>query len=450
MTNLKVSDRDISPYQVIQCREQEEISVPIASLFDDAGKLDLHLEVVGKDYFSVSMRKTSVRLLARGFVGFIPLNDRIVVRIRPRVDIGNLERIVEIAGVETPALLFERQYLTSHRWNPSFVDLYAQSLTSRVQAILDEGLFREYERREGISSFPRGRLLIHQTLQKFETRGIHHLAQNAWFERTVDNSANRCIKYALWLLSQYYVNNPPQTKEGRRLRNRVVGLLNAFRDVTLDHTHEFTRNAIVAGRVPPPATRAHYREALEIANAVVMRRGIEMDGDAGDLILPSVVLDLSEAFERYLRNVLVSYVEVNGAPVTVQDGNLDGKVQLFSPALDSAGNPKVKSPSATPDIIVRSNEATSPLVADVKYIPLSGSGLSPRSAFDQVITYATVYGSSRAVLMHPLVTGQRSGLRHLGTAGQVELYQYLYDLAADLPEEEEKFGIAITELAGTD
>lgn len=180
------------------------MEIPLEELIGTAGRLELNPEIESRDYFAVHLSKGALCLCARGYVGQIPLNRRIVVDVRPRVPVTNLPHMVRVSGAQPTMLSSFRSYATGGEWDDSLLDLYADGLVEHVQRIAQAGFLREYHRSEARSSFPRGRIAVHRTIQDLSAGGIEHAAHVSWFERSRDNGPNRCLKYATWTLARRY------------------------------------------------------------------------------------------------------------------------------------------------------------------------------------------------------------------------------------------------------
>lgn len=424
--------------RVIPCEEQGPVEIPLEDVLEPSGRVRLNPQIQRGDFFAVSLKAGKLSLRARGYIGYIPLTQDIVVHVRPRVPISNLTRLVNLSGTPPTPLTSIRSYATTEEWTDSLLDIYAAALIDRVETILTAGLMREYVRREEVSSFPRGRVLVHQTNQKLRPRGIRHAAAIAWFDRTADIAVNRCIRYALWVLARRYIALTSQSKHQRPLHRRLNALFAVFGDVELDHTQSFLASPEVTGQRPLPTLRAYYRDALDVSRAIIEQRAVLIESPAGPLRLPSIVLNMNYVFEAYVRNVLRIYAETNGWPETVLDGNEEGKKDLFN---------ERPSELATPDIVVSGPDGTARLVLEVKNVPVKDL-FSERDAIDQTATYALSYRTTRAVLVHPRKSSfQTAGLRLLGVIDDIEIYQYRFDLGAtQIERQEELFGEAIARL----
>jgi 5-methylcytosine-specific restriction enzyme subunit McrC len=420
----------------VECDAYGLIDLPLEQVLDASGRLDLNPDIETGDYFAVSMRKGQLRLRAGGYIGVIPLNDRIVVHVRPRVPMSNLTRVVNLSGYPPTILTSMRGYDTVDEWNESLLDVYAAQLIRHVEVLTLSGLLREYARREEVSSFPRGRVMLHQTIQRQYPRGIRHAAHVSWFERGADVAPNRCIKYAIWLLAQRYIATKPVDRASRQLHRRLNALYAGLADVELDHRRTFMEDPVVTGARPLPTLRSYYRDALNVAIAIIRQRAVLIESAGGAIRLPSIVMNMDYVFEGYVRNVLRLQAATNARSEVVFDGNeAPGQKLLFN---------EKPSPYATPDIVVRATDQTTPLVLEVKNVPIKGD-LSDRSHINQAVTYAASYRTKRVVLVHPRRSSWQSpGMRLQGVVDEIEVYQYCYDLNADdLEAEEDAFGVAV-------
>lgn len=423
--------------KVIPVKEYGVLDLPINDLLGEHGRLELNPEIEKGDYFSVSLRRGVITLRTGGHVGYIPLNDQIVVHVEPRVPVVNLNLMAEVTRMPRTTLSWIREYRLNNTWSESYADLYATALAAHVESIMINGLLRDYLREEQNSSFPRGRILIGPTVQRFVTRDQNHRVVNAFFLRTVDNPANRCVKYAMWMMGSHYSKTSMRSRESRLIQQRLNSLYVALDGVTLDHTRRFMEDPIVTGEKSLPTHRAHYREALDISSAIVRQRGILLEGvKSGNVRLPSLLLNMSALFESYVRAILQVYAVEKNWTWQVLDGNAEGSRPLYKGKTTA---------DATPDIVVQDMQSDSALVIEVKYIPVTGKPL--REAVNQAVTYAACYESDRVVLVHPCGTGQTSGMEDLGDVGQIRVFQYRYNLSSiDLETEANLFGKSVGEL----
>lgn len=439
VTGLSIVRRattSVAPPQVIPCVEYETVSISIRDLLGADGRLELSPDIESGNYFSASLSRGVLSLRAGGYVGYVPLNNRIIVRVKPRVPVVNLTRMVEICGLEKSTLSCVRDYDLSGSWRDSLADLYASALAGHVENIALNGLMRDYMRQEETSSFPRGRILAGPTVQSCVGRGKLYRAVNTWFMRTTDTPSNRCLKYAMWLMGQHYARSPSLDRQSRHIQQRLNALYSTFDGVLLDHSLRFINDSVLVGQRGLPTHRSYYRDALDVSLAIVRQRGLLIEESMNsDLRLPSLVLSMPDLFESYVRRVLQLYASTNSWAWQVLDGNAEGSRSLYR------GQAAV---AATPDIVVQGKGDHESLVLEVKYIPVSDR--SPREAVNQAVTYAACYETNRVVLVHPRGRDHPSGMRELGFVGEVQVFQYRYDLGGDLDLEAERFGRAVAEL----
>lgn len=426
---------------VYRVKEHELADVPLPDLLDGEGKLRLNPDVESSDYFTIQLSKGKLRLQARGYVGLIPLNERVSIDVIPRTPVKNLLHLLSVARQPVTPLSEERGYKTEPQWSDSLLDIYAHTLIARLEEIATQGLLREYERRTEVTSFPRGRILATETA-RLHGRGLTHRVATARFERSADNAANRCLKYALWFLARMLRKETPLKGERRRLLDRAAPLYEVLGAVQLDHSLGFLQDSVVLGTAKLPSLRSYYRSALDLATAIIQLHGVQLESRVGAIKLPSMVLDMSNLFEHYLRNTLAGQARERGWEQRVLDGNGGVKTLLFDDK---------PSPKATPDIVIRDQGSESfPLLIEVKNVPVAGFH-SKRHEIEQALTYGLTYRCNQVVLAHPRRSPESfHGLRLQGRIGELSLYQYVFDLAANpIAQEEERFVAAMEEIVTT-
>jgi 5-methylcytosine-specific restriction enzyme subunit McrC len=334
---------------------------------------------------------------------------------------------MRISGYVPPYLGTDRTYPLEPEWNESLVDLYAAWLVDKVETIASQGVLREYNRREENTSFPRGRILTDGTLTGPMARGIRHQAVSSWYERSANNAPNRCLKYAVWFIATQLGAAGTRTARRRELLGRLGTLFELFSEAKLDHSLSFARDPVVTDARELPSLRDYYRPALGLALAIVRQHAVDLKGRYRPLEGPSVVLNMDEVFEAYLRNVLKREVDRGDSGLRVLDGNTTGKKLLFD-AEPSA--------FATPDIVCRDRDGKCPLLVEVKNVPVDN--FSKRDAIEQAVTYAASYRCDRVVLAHPCGHGQEPGLHLQGRIANLSVHQYQFNLNATDPDAEEK------------
>jgi 5-methylcytosine-specific restriction enzyme subunit McrC len=327
----------------------------------------------------------------------------------------------------------------------SLLDVLAQALIGALAEIEINGLFRQYVEHLEDTSFPRGRILLNQTMIRHEARGIGYRVTAAWFESSFDNAPNRCLKYAIWSLAQRYSSIRLDSARRGILAelNRVHHL---FSSVALDGARQFLSDALVAEPARIPSIRAYYRDPVYLARAIAQNQGVALAGPRGAILMATLLLSLQDIFEAYLREVLKSSFRTLDPTLEVLNGNKagagGGKKLLFD------GQP---SDAATPDIVMRAiardgSSAVYPVIVDAKYKKITSRPY--RDDINQLIAYGASYRAPKVVLVHPRAESARHGLSLLGRIGSLAVYEYALDLAAgDLPEEERVLSESMFRLA---
>ena len=417
-------------------REHELVDVPFEQLMRD-GQLDLLPAIATGDYFSVVRRRTALRLQARGFIGLIPLNERVAIDVVPRVPIGNLAHVLHVGGVAPRALAdATRGYDREGEELPSLRDVFAEALLDALHPIEALGSLRDYRRRSERTTSPRGRIVLSARETQLAALGASAHVRATWFERTADNAPNRCLKLALRVLAADYAR---RGRDRRRILRRINAAYGLFHAAALDTRLAFLSDPVVAGSRPLPALRAYYRPALDLAVMILSRSSVALDRAGSSVTLPSLVVRLDDVFERYARAVLRAELAALAPGLAVEDGNFEGKKDLFDVA---------PSRQATPDIVVRERATgAAPIVLDVKYKPATSD--PDRGDLEQVIAYAASYRAPRAVVVQPKAhDSDRVGLHRVGAIGRLEAFQYVIDLAREpLVHEATAFAQAVGGLA---
>lgn len=421
-------------------KEFEQLIVPSELLIMD-GRLDLYPSLE-KRFIDVRVTTQGTSLQAQGFVGLIPLNDRITLEVVPRVPLANVARLIEISG-QAPVQLADviRLYNTAGDMYPSLAAIYATGLRDALRHISANGLYKEYQRIEGETSFPHGRVQMGPTITRSLARGIDHRSTISYFHRTVDNGVNQCLLYAVVRLHGYVdqIESVLPQRQRQAIRNDLNLCWQALQGVSLDPSERFLDDDYVTGQRPLPTVRAYYRSALDLALTITGRQAVLVESNGGRLRLPSLVVDMGAVFESYLRRLLQARFALAGWHGDILDGNLQPPDGGGGALLHNGEYIK-----ASPDIVFRT-AGRYPVLVEVKY--KAATGLPPRTDLNQAISYGISYQCNSVVIAQPQSAAPYafSGLRRLGTIGTLTVYQYALDLAADDPGPvEERF---VTELA---
>ena len=424
---------------VVECAEYGHINIDTSLWLTEGHGTKFDSEIDGRDILRASFKNGVVTLQATSYVGVIPLNDHVVVRVKPRVPIANLTRMVIETGHDVLPLKAFREYSGQGTADDWAMDIYADALLDHVDTILDRGLLRAYDRREGEGHFPHGRIDFTRTLQRFAARGVDNKAAYTWFERTVDTPANRCIKAAMEAVHEHLSKTRSKPRKGDRGKlARLAGQFHAFEEVAEDPESRFLDDPEVLGLVPLPDPRAYYRPVLDLSILILQSIGIALELGGNDVQLSSLLIDTNTLFENFVRVSLAKQAKQQSWPVDVLDGNTEGKVDLYDvpeklPA--PLGKPMQAVASrdpgkAQPDVVLRALDGSFPLITEVKNTVTSDGALPDRSHVEQAVTYALRYDLKFTLLIHPWITGTK-GLVYVGRIRSIDVYDYRLDLSSD-------------------
>jgi 5-methylcytosine-specific restriction enzyme subunit McrC len=428
-----------SDVRVVECTEYEHIDVDPVLWFGEGHRAIFNSEIDGKDVLRVNFSGGVLRLQATSFVGVIPINDRLVLRVKPRVPLSNLTRMVIETGHSVLALSAFRDYAGRGTADDWAMDRYTDALLDYVDEVLDAGLLRIYERREDEGHFPHGRIDFAPTIQRFVARGVPNKAAFSWFERTVDTPANRCIKAAMEVVYDHLMKAKKKPRKGDQGRlRRLAGQFAAFDEVGDDPDYGFLDDPAVLGLTPLPDPRSYYRPVLDLSVLIVRGVGIALDLGGEDVQMGSLLINTNDLFERFVRTTLAKQARANRWPVDVLDGNTEGKVDLYDvpnelPAPFGTPLPAMASRDAgkaQPDVVLRTADGTVPLIAEVKNTITSDDALPDRGHVEQAVTYALRYGLSFTLLIHPWSKGTK-GLVYVGRVRSIDVYDYRLDLSSE-------------------
>jgi len=436
------SGRLTTKRRVYIVKENGDTEIPANHLIVN-GRFQLYPSVEDNDFLSVNRKKTSLIFQAGRYIGLIPLNDYVMLDVRPRVPLKNLTRIMRIAeGTPRELDRFLSHYSEHNEALPSMIDFFARALVDRIADIASDGLYREYIKTEEGTSFPRGRIQIGETIRRYSTRGVRHHVAASWYESSVDTPPNRCLKYTLWFLASYYnstIRVSPNTKSSNDLLRRLERSYHIFAGVELDSSLGFLDSPTVNNPETLPSIRAYYKPALYLALLILQNRGISFTNRRGGVLMSSLLINLQTTFEKYSRNILRARLRDLDTKVRVLDGNKKGPGGGQKLLFDQPIRPTREARTATPDIVFNraipnvDGSYVTLLVADVKYKDF----VKPRRPeIEQAVTYAASYRAP-VVIIHPRVEEETHGMNLFERMAPHTIYHYAFDLAAQDPDAEE-------------
>lgn len=397
---------------LFQAREREETAIPITEVWKD-GEIDIFPEVQNQKYFEIRFRGRRLIVTAGKYVGFIPLNDRVVIYVQPKIPATNLVHLLAVAG-GVVALGRERQYQLVASTAPPLLEAMAGAFLAYLEEMEIAGLYKTYLNMSEAQSVLKGQIRFQESMQQFWSRGKRHLAVSSYFDLTANVPENQLLHFACRSLISHFLALGASPVTLRSLAQFEELFSRAGVILRLPGKQEIHEEGLPV---------SHIR-ALRLANALIARQGVELPLGGTDIFLPSFLIDMESLFEEYVGRVLSQHLP----HLRVAVGG-EGTKALFD---------DTPAPTASPDAILFSRNAAV-AVGDVKYKPRY-----TREDLNQVISYALCYRVGIAVLFLPALTAEEAGLTKIGEIRGIAVYQSrLWLGSADLSAEARRMAVSL-------
>ena len=416
--------------RIITLTEKESRAIDLRDLLDEDGSIVF--EERAKRYFDFDFRGKVVTIVAGNHIGSIPITRGLVLDVRPKFKIDNLARILAVAQKRIGYLdFFKKHYQTTDDRSDIAYYFLVDCLLLELRALETHGEERQYSRRIAETSYPKGRIDIGRTVRASFSSGHQQRLVESRFDFTKDTPANRCIKYAIWYCLEY-----GSTKVSRDALEILVEHYERFRYIPLDFSLSFMsylERHLNSYRFDP--LRSHYYSIISICFVIINSQGLRLNEREGEVEASSFVIDLSDVFERYLRQALRNSVAARQKGLQILDGNEEGLRSLYCDK---------RKPAAKPDMVVIAEDGAK-LIVEAKY----KAAIKEVDRY-QVIAHGVAFGAKACVLCIPGSDGNRVGLElegHVGHNSPLPIYVYRFPLfSGDLAEDERRFAEAVTQL----
>lgn len=409
------------PRTVFTCKEFEAVHVPLDALLKE-GRVDVYPEASGKGFFDIDYRGGDIVLVARSYVGLIPINDQIAIHVIPRFPISNLFYILQKADASLKYVSGHlRLYGIAPRVEDDIASMFGTRMLENLTHIQRQGLLRRYEsieRDDGLQ----GEIVMTKTISKYYSQGIRYRQVRRVTLHSTDISENRLIKSALYKLASFYsISND---KIHRRLKSDVESILMFFDQVsTLDKLPNCLGYNLPRYVQRLPNLHRQYACILWVAYLIESRQGVAVE-KIGPVTFDTFVVNLADIFEDYIRRVITDHVNDLVPGARVENGNLN-EIPLFV----QGDKFKVK-----PDIYITFSNQTL-AIFDAKYKPdVKASDRYEVLAFCEALQVKT------AIILSPSIGG-RCDSQLLGeTKGGIKLHLVRIDIGAmNMPAAEHYF-----------
>jgi 5-methylcytosine-specific restriction enzyme subunit McrC len=424
---------------VYRGQEHSEVALPLASLFEN-GRLNLFEEIRGKKYFTIYSKGEDLVFQCGGFVGLIPINEKVAIEVAPRIPISNLDRMLQQSRAEHTLLSSVQKGYALAEETAYLIDILADSLIIAVEELIDWGKLKEYSSKVSVGHPRSGKVLMRDTLRARAKSPGRIVAATARFERSPNTVLNASIRLSLeHLLNIYRTVKSTHENVSRLTRLNLAWL--SFQDVYVPVSRqEIVRQVQDAMRrvdlLSPP-----YRKAIPIAHAVLHGRGPSQRNLPPSFSLGSLIFNLATAFEEYVRQCLKELLNA-----TVLDGNHGAPAGAKRPLFHDSSHRVARNVPATPDILILSNDGAPAAVFDAKYKPYKG--MPEREDVNQAISYAVLYETAVCGLIF-LDRGSSGKVEVYGKVGEIKVVGISFALGADdLAAEEARFARNVWGLLG--
>ncbi|MCC2980053.1 McrC family protein [Sphingomonas sp. IC4-52] len=418
--------------------EHTDVPLPAGVLRFD-GSLDLYDDVKALVEIKYNRRQGGLTIRSNGWIGHIPLNDRVTLAVRTKVPVANLERIIDKATFPPHAFktltTYRRRYAETNERPASLMDVLADGFIAALRAVRDQGLLKSYMEREHVGTSPSGRLDPMRSLIRTRIAGTP-IAVSSRYERTFDCASNRILSLALdRLIHRYHSATGRAPSRAASLAELRAWLPRVGRPTRWEVRPEGIGRQILW----LPQQHGDYAPALTLAGYLVADLGISLLGEDGMADAAVALINMDHVFEGYCRNVLRQRL---GAGYRVLDGNVQGEAGAQMPLFTTSGVPSADASTAEPDIVIK-RSGTARMLIDVKY--RQGSAVPAREVMNQLACYAARFECNQVMALYPAIPGGRMAVvEEVGEIGPLRILRGTIDVSRpDLEAAEEEFCDAV-------
>ncbi|WP_089670514.1 McrC family protein [Halobacterium jilantaiense] len=343
---------------LIELSEYDE-SDPIDLSDDDIEMIESQVDGLRVEY----RRGKQVVLHTDHRVGVVALPDGPTIEIQPKIGDPNLVTLLRYANGAEPTHLSRETELES---GTNFVDTVAALFLEELEAVLSQGLRREYVDVEGTEEYLRGRLNVQRQLAGGPGKTDFECDYD---EFTYDTTLNQTILCVANVLSSV-VDGTGIAGELReyesRLRRRVT-----LREVSIEE----------AERIELTRLTDYYEKVLVLSRLVLKHIYIE-DIVAGEGASYSLLIGMNDVFEKVVERTARETVDERDGWSVEGQARTDNLLR---------GSPPIR---MRPDFVVK-RHGEPVLVGDAKW----KTGVKNNDVY-QVVAYQTAYDAP-CVLVYP-------------------------------------------------
>ncbi len=409
---------------VFRVTERSEVALPSSDFFKD-GALDIDPAIGRQGYFDIRLHGNQIRLIAGHYIGIVPINSSLTLRIEPKVPIASIVGILSGAR-ETPEVIEKVQRTYTHDQGLDVLSLLVEALSNALVVLEEYGIPKDYSRQVNDVHGVRGKIRIGPTVTRNWAKGAYDVTNSEYFSFDRDSIINRSILYTIWHVSR--VLNNSVIALSASTATRISRAIDWFPTVGLDRRRSFLpslKNLLVGGNLS--TARTHLKPLLQLCYMLLSDLGIDLESEAQEGVdLPALVINLEHAFQQFIIFGVQQRVR-SAEGYACWNTTSEHKHAMFtsaSPLVPSfvadVFNPKA---TADPDfVIVHDGEPS--IVCDVKY-----KEETERSDIYQAVAHSAAYGASDCMLVYP--GGTVASCECLGNVGNVRVFIYKFPLGDD-------------------
>jgi 5-methylcytosine-specific restriction enzyme subunit McrC len=408
--------------QVIEAIERRPFSLPIKEVLDENGDLSFLQNIKDKGYFNVEFQSSKLTLVAGNHVGQIPLTNDIVINVKPKVPINNLARVISLGNQPVKCLnYFKRTYNVEGTASRSLLEAIATSLVTSLKILDAEGVYRQYVRKEERIPTLRGKVNLSKYVQQVASKRSLSSLHCTYYELSADTLYNRLIKKAVFQIAHVLDRQDLSQRSLLAELNYFANRLGNVRLIESKSVESQVKEHLLHNRIP--TLRDYYLDIIDTCLIILEGSGVELINSQGVNSMHSFIVNLENAFEFYVREVLRQSAKLNNSASLILDGNNEGRSTLFSDNLKY---------DVKPDIVIGSKKAAL-AIGDVKYKAKVGE-----TDRYQLIAHAAAYNTNLAFFVTPLMGEENNINPYVGKIDQTEIYHFQMNLdARNLIESEE-------------
>lgn len=336
------------------------------------------LEDKSKDYVEITdTSKMGIRIKAKNYVGFIPLNDEYLLIVNPKAKVEDfLYMLSRAKGKRTRLKNFERIVETGRKAGleyPNIFDFLLYVLLQELEKIRTLGFLKRsiprIEERKNI----KGKILVKETILKSLALGKKTQVWCSYYDLSKNIPENMAIKFTLWLLLT--LQETPQAAVDEFF-NRYRYFANVDSISRPEDILNEVEDRILGNKIS--SKKEYYLDILNLCIFFITHSKLEYATEK-KVKLRAFIIDMNTVFEEYVRHTLedMLYPELRIDKVLKP---------LFNNRSDFFTDPDY--------LISRDNRVI--CIGDAKYKEKPSS-----DDFYQILTYLDVYHTDKGILIYP-------------------------------------------------